>query len=198
MIIDLQDLQTITERLGRIEKENRLLKRIGLVLLSVVAVAFVMGQARPARTLEATAFILKDETGMVRAKLFMDPTINGPSLSLYDSKGQRRVWLNQNSKRDAEGLILYSDPPEQYGSAQVLLTPDGASLNLLSAKLKGGILLATNSIPGPALEIVDAKGFSANVGVGELDVPATGEKRTTSAASIILHDKNGKVIWSAP
>ena len=192
------DNQDLMVRVGRLERQARRLKVLIVTFTLGMGATVLMGQAGPVRTLEATAFILKDETGMVRAKLFIDPTVKGPSLSLYDSKGQRRVWLNQNSKRDAEGLILYSDPPEQYGSAQVLLTPDGASLNLLSAKLKGGILLATNSIPGPALEIVDAKGFSANVGVGEIEVPGTGEERTTSAASIILHDKNGKVIWSAP
>jgi hypothetical protein len=194
---DQIDTQDLIARVDKLERQTRRLKVMTMAFALGIGATMLMGQAGPVRTLEATAFILKDDTGMVRAKLFMDPVGNGPSLSLYDSNGARRVLIFQGSKSDAEGLILYNYPPAQIGDAQVLVTPDGASLNLLSAR-HGAVSLATNSLAGPGLEIVDGKGFTAEIGVGELDVPATGEKRTTSAASIILHDKNGKVIWSAP
>jgi hypothetical protein len=200
MTTDPQELQTFRKRLGRVEKENRLMKRTGLVLLSLVALAVVMGQARPNRTVEATAFVLKDDSGIVRAKLFVDPLRQGPSLSLYDSSGVARVTLAQGDKGSSAGLFLYNDPPERYGGAEMLLTPDGATVLLASAKHGNLIALSTNSptVPGPALEISDAEGYSATLGASESKAPGTGERRTTSAASISLTDKNRKVIWSAP
>jgi hypothetical protein len=84
--------------------------------------------------------------------------------------------------------------------AEMLLTPDGATVLLASAKHGNLITLSTNSptVPGPALEISDAEGYSATLGASESKAPGTGERRTTSAASISLTDKTRKVIWSAP
>lgn len=42
-------LDTMTERLGRLERENRRLKRIGAVVLLGPATVLLLGQARPNR-----------------------------------------------------------------------------------------------------------------------------------------------------
>jgi hypothetical protein len=196
MTTDLQDLRTIRERLGRVEKENRQLKRIGLALLSLVAAGLVMGQARPTPTLEATAFVVKDDRGVVRAKLFVDPVGQAPSLLLYDSAGVARLRLMQSGKGNSAGLILYNDPPELHGGAEMLLTPDGATV--LLGGTKHGIAGLSTTVPGPAVYVGDGEGYGATLGASEIDIPGTGEKRKTSAASISLVDKNQKVIWSAP
>jgi hypothetical protein len=69
MTTRLSEPHSITERLEKIETENRLLKRFGLVVLSLVATVSVMGQGKPERTVEAERFILRDPGGRMRAEI---------------------------------------------------------------------------------------------------------------------------------
>jgi hypothetical protein len=56
------------------------------------------------------------------------------------------------------------------------------------------------AVLGPGhLEVSDDEGFKAALGVEEnLVTPRTGETHKTSAASLLLFDKNKNVIWKAP
>ncbi|MCH8268813.1 MAG: hypothetical protein IH846_14975 [Acidobacteria bacterium] len=49
-----------------------------------------------------------------------------------------------------------------------------------------------------SLILVDAEGFHVVVGATGLITPRTGKTRKTSAASVVLFDKDKKVLWSAP
>ncbi len=49
-----------------------------------------------------------------------------------------------------------------------------------------------------SLEVSDEQGFSTRIGRTELETPRTGETHKTSAASIVLFDKDSKRLWSAP
>jgi len=61
------ELSTIVYRLERaVEKENRMLKRVGLGALVLAGAMLLMGQARSSRTVEAERFVLKDASGRVR------------------------------------------------------------------------------------------------------------------------------------
>ena len=40
-------METLTRRLDRVERENRLLKRAGVLALAVIAAVMLMGQATP-------------------------------------------------------------------------------------------------------------------------------------------------------
>ncbi len=51
---------------------------------------------------------------------------------------------------------------------------------------------------GPTIEIEDKQGFQTIIGSTQLETKKTGESHRTSAASIVIFDKNGKVIWKAP
>jgi len=51
---------------------------------------------------------------------------------------------------------------------------------------------------GVHIGIEDSDGFSAVLGKTDLVTIRTGEKHTTSAASLTLFGKENKVIWSAP
>jgi len=51
---------------------------------------------------------------------------------------------------------------------------------------------------GPTLTLEDAKGYSTIVGVTQLEKQASGEAHAASAASIVLLDKDKKVIWQTP
>src|SRR4051812_30269298 len=54
----------IEERLTRLERENRRLKVAALVLVAVIASAFLMGQARPPSELVAQRFTLVNGDGV--------------------------------------------------------------------------------------------------------------------------------------
>jgi hypothetical protein len=79
-------LGAIVSRLERVERENRRLRQAGLVALLVAVAVVLMGQGRPRRTVEAERFVLKDESGKVRAELFME-TPYGPALYYRDERG---------------------------------------------------------------------------------------------------------------
>jgi hypothetical protein len=49
-----------------------------------------------------------------------------------------------------------------------------------------------------AVSITDEQGFSVILGATQLVTPRTGENHATSAASLVLLDKDKNVIWKAP
>lgn len=70
---------------------------------------------------------------------------------------------------------------EAGGPRLVLFHPDGAI-----------------ALQKASFELSDKQGFRTTIGTTELETPLTGETRKTSAASIVLFEKDGKAIWSAP
>lgn len=57
------ELNEILARLEKVESENRILKRAGLVAVLLASVVFAMAQAKPNRTIEAEEFVLRDASG---------------------------------------------------------------------------------------------------------------------------------------
>jgi hypothetical protein len=101
--------ESLTQRIEHLEHENRQLKRFGVAVLILIGAVLAMGQARPARTIEAERFLLKDVDGNVKAKL--DVKDGSGELSFYDHAGHQRIELTStesysalNLKDDAEGL----------------------------------------------------------------------------------------------
>lgn len=60
------------------------------------------------------------------------------------------------------------------------------------ANLDGG------EVAGPQLSLEDKEGYSTEIGRTDLVVTKTGRKEQTPAASVVLFDKEKKVLWSAP
>jgi hypothetical protein len=169
------DLQSLASRVERLEGQNRFLKRAGLALLLLPVALIIMGQARPPRTIEAEDFILKDATGIRRAEL---KTMGGPAgLFFFDSKG------------DSSSLV---------GDGFVLLVDSERTKAATSAG--SGYVLLNMSNGDPNILLRDYEGFSASLGVTDTVTIGTGQKHTTSAASLTLlgAGKDGKVIWTAP
>ena len=54
------------------------------------------------------------------------------------------------------------------------------------------------SLHDGSLEVSDKEGFQTKIGTTDLVTPRTGETHKTSAASMILFDKDRKVLWQAP
>jgi hypothetical protein len=194
MELSSSDLQSLVARVERLERQNRLLKRIGLTLFLSGAAFVVMGQARPSRTVEAERFVLKDTGGRMRGLLAAGDENNGPGLLLYDSNGEIQVAITVKL---------------QSGPDFTLFNPvDKAYFKVSSGKVELGVphksYMQLNALPGPSaldalhLLLRDEAGYSAILGSVELNAGQAGERHTTSAASLKLFDKNNNVIWSAP
>ncbi len=82
---------SVLERLETLEKQNRRLKRAGLVVMVLAGATLRIGQAKPQWKVEAERFVLMDANGKVRAELGM--AVHGPHLAFYDEAGTRRAVL---------------------------------------------------------------------------------------------------------
>lgn len=93
------DLGAITERLERLERQNRRLRLAGVVLLLVGAALATAGVAHPAPppVLEAQRFLVRDPAGRPRAVLGV--VGDASALNLYDRAGTGRASLTV----DADG-----------------------------------------------------------------------------------------------
>ena len=168
--------------------------------------------------LEATSVSLKDADGNIRARLYMSdksthtvgeiwpnapltpenkslPMIFSlsPTLALYDLKGKPRVYLDGDGGMKAEFVGVADSQGNTLGSLSVLASY-GAMLSLDNEIGEQRLLME----PGH-LELSDDAGFKSSLCVTkDLVTARTGETHQTSAASLLLFDKNANVIWKAP
>jgi hypothetical protein len=198
------DVKYLYERVERLEKQNQWMRRLGAVAILSVIVLLVSAQAKDTnKTVEANEFVLKDANGVVRAKLGMGLALqmkNGPALVLYDDGVQQRV------------SVATSD-----GQAQINLTSSGSLTSLTSSSMWAGVpgkdgsgVAATGPagvvrmnlngsiFDGQQIGLLDKDGFETHIGKTDLVVTKTGKTEQTSAASMVMFNKEKKVLWSAP
>jgi len=129
-------VELLAQRMGRVERQNRLCKLAAMAGVLVVAVMVWMGAATKSRTVEAESFIVRDDTGKTRATLAM---------------------LNRWNTTKTPGLLLYDEKGKEQAS--LLIGPEGPILVLGSDKVR---LTLTRSVPaGPEIMMtgVDGKVF---------------------------------------
>lgn len=127
---------SLATRLERLERENRRLKAVGLVALAAIASVFVMGQARPARIIEAEMFKVVDRTGHEVASLgggyVGDSQIAEPFLMFRDRDGTPISYL----------LMIDGESTLRIGTA------GGASSALLHTRRDGDVRLQLSGVSG--------------------------------------------------
>jgi len=151
-----------------------------------------------------------DTNGNVRARLSLNVLAgavpNYPAIAqlvFFDEKGEKRVLLEGGSAGGFSGLTLY-DQQERNRGYFGELGGLGATLTLqdeqqhLKTRLKEGEVFAIDEVTAGDVTAVDGEGFEAILGKADLVTPRTGEKHSTSAASLVLFDKSKNVIWQAP
>jgi len=180
MTTDIPNLQSVLNRLETLEKQNRRLKQVGMAALVLVSALVLMGQAAAKnRTVEANEFIVKGLDGRVRAWFGVDS--HGCRLQMFDSQKRSLVSIGV---RDMGGGWLTLDDPE-HGNSAALRVDSGTPVGGWAA--------------GSLLVLHDSDGFEAMIGNNPaLTSSITGERTATSAASVVLSDKDRKVIWRAP
>lgn len=191
----------------------------GLMIGAVLLVGgLVWHPATVADVVRARRFEMVDTAGNVRARL-EDFSGLGPQLALNDDKGQLRATLGSGPGgsvalrlRDAKGqgravLSLVSDGPtlsmrDPEGREQVgLFTSSNGQSSLLmqDAAGKWRATLGLDDGGMPHLTLSDAAGTArAVLGPTSLEAAKTGEIRTRPESSLVLFDKDGRVMWQAP
>ena len=128
--------------------------------------------------------------------LLTDEEMNVVDLSSHNGVSNLKVV-------DKNGNKLMMLAGGSGGGSLAFLTPDQKLEAAISASPSGSSVLVSGDhslvvLDGNSLAINDTEGFSAQLGQTQLVTTSTGEKHTTSAASIVLFGKEHKVIWSAP
>ena len=99
----------ILARLRKLEVQNRLIKRIGLLVLVSAGALFWMGQAKVVRNVEARRFTLRDAKGKRRAEMAIE--LGRPVLIFYDET--ERASVSVGVEEDGPGLTLYNPAGQQ-------------------------------------------------------------------------------------
>jgi hypothetical protein len=158
--------------------------------------------------------VLFDAHGGGRAWLDLNKK-GEPALRFWDASGKpllelstavERPRLTLFSPQGDDGLTVWT--AKEGGSGLVMYGAEGLRVGLTDKQGKPfAIAFESNGEPksirewdveGPTLELVDAQRWAARFGVSGFMSESTGETSKTSAASIILLDKDKKVIWRAP
>ncbi len=200
----------LEDRLLRLERQNRRLKQLVIAALIVPATLLVMGQVPSKKTVEANEFVLKDDAGIVRARLGMKSATTNkkyewPELDLLDMKGETRIELFGDGIGGNAGVSLADETGETravFGAGGLGSENRGGYINFLSPWKNNAtqyemLHSARVEIREGRLKVTDGQ-YSATLGTEQLTTPQTGENHKTSAASLILFDKSDHVIWKAP
>jgi hypothetical protein len=197
------DVKSLYERVERLERQNRWMKRMGVAAILSAGVLLVSGQAKvdTKKTVDANEFVLKDTNGVVRAKLGMGVVLmtKGPGLVLYDDRAQQmatfatsdeeaRIYLGSSgSIPNSTSSSIWAGVPGKDGSGVGITGPSG----VVRMNLDG-------MIGGPQIGLLDKEGYETNIGKTDLVSRKTGKTEQTSAASVVMFDTEKKVLWSAP
>jgi hypothetical protein len=95
-------VQALAERVTNLEAQNRRFRKALMAALVVASAIAVMGQARTSRVVEANEFVLRDNSGAVRARLSIEATTK-PTLTFY---GERNFISASLAGGDEPFLVL--------------------------------------------------------------------------------------------
>lgn len=95
----------LEKRVERLERENRRLKRVGLLLLAFAVSIILMGQARPATVIEAERFVIVNAEGAKKGELGVGRG-GRPHLWLFDRNDDLGVILGIGSDETGAGALL--------------------------------------------------------------------------------------------
>jgi hypothetical protein len=120
-------LKEMQDRIGELEKQNRRIKRIGVVSLVVLASLVLMGQATlnrsvTAETVTASEFVLRNSFGEMQAHLFVEK--NGTAVFEF-TKGHLAMLMmrrdgDQGYTQIMPGGIVMTNPDAQHETGESL------------------------------------------------------------------------------
>jgi hypothetical protein len=142
-------LQALAQRVAKLEAQNRRFRKAVMAALVAASAAALMGQAQTSRTLEANEFVLKDNSGTVRARLSVDTT-NGPILTFY----RDRIHISASlAGGDEPSLTLFRAGTDEQVQLGANRTFNG--LGLYEKEIRAGLSVQNGN---PGLELYDESG----------------------------------------
>jgi hypothetical protein len=125
-----------------------------------------------------------------RVRAAIDLRAERSRVTLSDGTGSTRAFIAV----DNDGSIVGLRDPDGNLAAALGALSDGPQLILAETNGK-----ARTELSESKLRIVDDSGAQATVGAIEVATSGKGEgSQKTSAASVVLSDTSGKVLWKAP
>ena len=179
---------TIEQRLEKLERQNKWMRRIGAVAVALVAAVFLMGQGKEKEPpdLIVKSLTVVDKDGKVRARLEVGPSVplevGQPQLTLFDQNGQRRMRLDHGiTVTDQTGNLRAL----LNGSGITFLDPEGKSTKNVLHVLR--VALSVLNDGTTALRLMDNGKLRASLGLLKDGTPY-----------LKLLNAKGDVIWKAP
>ncbi len=209
------------QRLEKLERDNRRLKRVGAAgvalaaLLGVIyAVACSSGGniANSAEKITAREFDVVDGAGEVRIQIAVDcaPATNcWPSIKMFDQDGKAVTSIGAGEltvSGGAEAATLLRDHlqfsvADKGGKPRVTAElgsgSGGGGLLSLQGNNASYVLVNANS---PSVELKDSQGYVMDMGAVDLTSVVSGQTSQTTADSIVMFGNDNKhhLIWQAP
>jgi hypothetical protein len=196
---------------------------VACAVLAAMAVAYAAGQAKAAapKVVRAQRFEVVDAEGRVRGEIGLGTDGHTPGLMFCNDKGKVCAMLvvspdgsSSLMLSDAKGgtrgalmvgsdgrpnLWLYDGNAKGKLRAALSVGSDGQpSLGLYDAKGELRAALGTDSGGRPSLGLADEQGKPrAVLGALALKTIGTGAVEQRAESSLVLFDKEGKVLWQA-
>lgn len=187
-------IDNVVQRMDRLERENRRMKLVGVLVLLGIAAVMVMGQAkapRVARVIEAERFVLRDENGRERATLEVESISNLTSFTLRDKDATVNFSLIAGKDFVRVGLNHING-----SSLNLSLMPKFAGLEIYDRDRKKRVSVNTKrkeGIPTAGIGILDKDGnpliaLFDNDGSGVMSLVRRGDK---DSALVFLEEGDG-------
>ena len=181
------DVTLLAQRIGKLERQNRLFKVTALVALLIGASLFLIA-ARPANVVTAERFVVQDASGKMLATLGPD-TDGLPGLSIKDpTTGKERSWLGLWNQGKEVSLGFFDQNSKERSRLGIL----ASGITRLNIDDENGKLRAW----------IGQSGGGRESGIGFYD-PNEKERAWMGIAQgttprIILYDLSHNESWSAP
>jgi len=192
-------MDALVQRLDRLEREGWWWKVIGITAMGFLGLVFLVGAegSKEAKVIKVRRVEVVDKKGVERGYFGIDPLsdlagIEWMGLTLQDEKGYSIASLSLDGN-NSPSLYLNSGPSLGF---RVIVEKGFPRMTLIYGDGAEAILDVHDGTP--RLVIKDSNGASAVLGSTELEVTRTGELRKRPASSLVLFDKDGKVICWAP
>jgi hypothetical protein len=174
----MTDLELFSKRLAEVEKQNRRIKQVLLLVVVVIGGLGIMGQGQVGQPLRELRILAQDspEKRTLAQRPVIEDLVRAHQFVLADQNGKDRASI----------------------------VTDGAGSVFLIMFDRNGKPRADLSVGnfGPSLTFLDPSGqaravFGSTMLVSS-HVSENGVVERTPASSIVLFDKNGKLIWRQP
>ena len=180
---------SLEQRLERLERENRWMRRIGAVGVAVAAAVFLVGQGKDKEPpdLVVRSLTVKDKDGNSRIRLSagIDGGARRTELTLADQMGMRRIELSAGD----------------HTTSMRFMTPDGKLLHNVEA-VHSSRQLSEWTLNGPQGRMRSRLSLGADSATFGLSDGSNSrvalEALWDGTTRLRIFDAKGKVIWKAP